>query len=99
MGTGIGSSTGFHMGVEKELKEALKSKKVLLGSNSVIRAAKTGAVKTVIHASNLPETVTREMAYYGKMGNINVEKFEGNSKQLGELCGKPFNILLVGLKK
>lgn len=87
------------MVAEKDLKEALKTKKVVIGSNSVIRAIKTGAVKTVVHASNLPENSLKDLGYYSQIGGITVEKFEGTSKQLGETCGKPFNILLVGLKK
>jgi len=87
------------MAIEKDLKEALKVKKVVIGSNSVIRAIKSGSVKTVICASNLPESNLNNLGYYNKIGNVSIEKFEGNSKQLGEICGKPFNILLVGLKK
>jgi len=99
MRTGTEDSAGFHMTVEKEVKDALKAKKVLLGTNSVIRGVKTGSVKTVIKASNSPENIMGDLSYYSKIGNISIENFNGNSKQLGELCGKPFNILLVGLKK
>lgn len=84
---------------EKNIKEAIKTKKLVIGSNSVVRGIKTGLVKTVIHASNFPENAMKDLDYYKQAGNISVEKFEGNSKQLGELCGKPFNILLVGVKK
>ncbi len=84
---------------EKDIKEALKAKKVVMGSNSVIRSVKTGLVKTVIHASNLPENSLKDLDYYNKVGGVSVQKFEGTSKQLGEICGKPFNILLVELKK
>ena len=90
---------GFNMIPEKEIKDAMKLKKVLLGSNSVIRGVKIGTVKTVVHASNFPEKVLSDLNYYKSVGGITVEKFNGNSKQLGELCGKPFNILIVGLKK
>lgn len=87
------------MVIEKDIKEALKTKKLVMGSNSVIRGIKTGLVKTVVHASNFPENVMKDLDYYKQIGNISIEKFDGNSKQLGELCGKPFNILMVGVKK
>ncbi len=87
------------MEIEKELKEALKMKRTVIGMNSVIRGIKSGAVKTVVQASNFPEELAGDLAYYKEVGSVNLEKFNGNSKQLGEFCGKPFNILAVGLKK
>ena len=87
------------MALEKEIKEGLKSKKVVLGSNSVIRAVKSGFLKTIVYASNVPEVSIKNLQYYSQLGKVSLERFEGNSKQLGEICGKPFNVLLVGLKK
>ena len=87
------------MAVEKDLKDALKVKKIILGSNSVIRSLKAGLLKSVVYASNTPENSIKNLEYYTHLGNTVLEKFEGNSKQLGEICGKPFNILLVGVKK
>ncbi len=84
--------------MEKEIKEALKAKKLVMGSNSVIRGVKTGHIKTVVHASNFPENSMADLKHYKQLGGITLEKFDGTSKQLGELCGKPFNILVVGLK-
>ena len=87
------------MTAEIDIKEALKAQKVVIGSNSVIRGVKTGLVKTVVHASNIPENSLKHLNYYSQTGGVVVQKFDGTSKQLGEICGKPFNILLVGLKK
>ncbi|HLD41659.1 MAG TPA: ribosomal L7Ae/L30e/S12e/Gadd45 family protein [archaeon] len=87
------------MAAEKELKEALKAKRVIMGSNSVIRGLKAGLFKSVVYASNAPENSIKSLEHYTQLGNTSLERFEGNSKQLGEICGKPFNILLVGLKK
>ena len=87
------------MALEKEINEAMKAKKLVIGSNSVIRGVKTGSVKTIVHASNFPESVMGSLTYYKKISSISIEKFDGNSKQLGEACGKPFNVLMVGVKK
>ncbi len=87
------------MPIEKDLKEAIKVKKAVMGSNSVIRSLKSGVLKSIVYASNAPENSIKNLQYYSQLGNTTLEKFEGNSKQLGEICGKPFNILLVGLKK
>ena len=87
------------MTIEKDIKEALKLKKVVIGGNSVLRGVKTGSVKSIIRASNFPDSVMMDLNHYKSVGNISIEIFNGNSKQLGEVCGKPFNVSIIGLKK
>ncbi len=84
---------------DKEIKEALKSKKIVIGSNSVFRNLIGGSLKSVIHASNCPQDKLVDLERYSKLSGTQLDKFGGNSLQLGEICGKPFNVLLVGLKK
>ncbi len=87
------------MSVDKEITEALKGNKIVIGSNSVLRNLKTGSIKTVIHASNCPESKIADLERYTNLSGLKLDKFSGNSLQLGEICGKPFNVLLIGLKK
>jgi large subunit ribosomal protein L30e len=85
--------------VNQEIKEAIKEKKAVIGSRTVIKSVKRGNLNAVIYASNCPDGVRKDLAFYSKGGFVPVKQFEGNSLQLGELCGKPFNVLLVGIKK
>ena len=85
--------------VNQEIKEALKEKKVIIGSRTVIKGMKRGSLHTVIYASNCPESVRKDIEYYTKAGFTPIKEFVGNSILLGELCGKPFNVLLIGIKK
>ena len=87
------------MTLEKEIKKALKEKKVLIGSRSVLKAAKTGRLGSVVYASNTPGNTLSDIRHYADTSKINTQEFPGNSVQLGELCGKPFSILLLGITK
>jgi large subunit ribosomal protein L30e len=85
------------MTVQSDIKKAAETKKLVIGSRSVIRAVKSGDVKTVIYANNCEENLKKDIAYYEKFG-LEAKKFEGNSRQLGELCAKPFNVMILGIR-
>ena len=83
----------------QEIKDGLKAKKIAVGRNSVMRGLKNGSIKTIVYASNCPQETVNDLSHYGKMTAIKVEKFDGNSVKLAEICGKPFNISILGVKK
>ena len=87
------------MTVEKNIKKAMKEKKLVIGSRNVIKNIKTKNVVYVICSNNCKEDVMNDLKYYSKNFGVEIEKFKGNSRQLGEICGKPFNIMLLGIKK
>jgi ribosomal protein L30E len=87
------------MKLEKELRDAIKENRAVLGMKSVIRGIKSGKVATVIHASNTPGSAIRDLNHYTAASGLAVKSFEGNSHQLGETCGKPFSIIMVGIRK
>ena len=90
---------GVFMSINQEIKEALKEKRVIIGSRTVMKGVKVGSLGSVIYASNCPESTKKDLEHYSQAGFIPVKKFEGNSVQLGELCGKPFNVLMLGIRK
>jgi large subunit ribosomal protein L30e len=85
--------------VNQEIKEAMKEKKIVIGSRTVIKGVKKGHISSVVYASNCPQETRKDLEYYSKNGFLGLKEFGGNSVQLGELCGKPFNVLLVGIRK
>jgi ribosomal protein L30E len=87
------------MKVEKEVRDAIKEDRAVLGTKSVIRGIKTGKVVKVIHASNAPGSTIKDLNHYTSASGLAVQGFEGNSHQLGETCGKPFSVILVGIRK
>ncbi len=84
---------------KKEIKEAIKSKKIFIGTRSVLRGIKQGKVKAVFYASNCPENKVKDLNRYASLSDIKIEKFKGSSAELGEYCGKPFSILMIGIGK
>ena len=80
-----------------EIGKAVKEGRIVIGTDRVIKGMKDGAFEIVIYASNIPEDTLKEINYYTNNFKIKTEKFNGTSKQLGEICGKPFNILMIGI--
>jgi large subunit ribosomal protein L30e len=87
------------MTVNKEITEAMKEKKLVIGTNNVIKIIKRDDVKCVICSANCTEDVMNDLNYYSKNFGVEIKKFKGNSRQLGEICGKPFNVMLLGIRK
>ena len=87
------------MTVEKDIKDALKAGKLLMGTRSVIKGMKTGKASAVVIASNCPEGIRKDLKHYAGMHKAEMREFKGDSVRLGEVCGKPFNILVLGIRK
>ena len=84
---------------ENEIKKAMKEKKIVIGSKNVINGIRNTSLDSVFYAENCSENLLNQLNHYSKISNIEIKKFEGDSEHLGELCAKPFNILIVGIKK
>jgi large subunit ribosomal protein L30e len=87
------------MTAEAEIKEAIKARKTLIGTRSVMKAFMTGHLKSVIYARNTPPRTLSDIRHYANITGSATQEFTGSSAELGELCGKPFSILLLGIKK
>ncbi|USS40801.1 50S ribosomal protein L30e [Thermococcus aggregans] len=80
-----------------ELRKALETGKVIIGSNETIRLAKVGGAKLIIVAKNAPKEIKDDINYYAKLSNIPVYEFEGTSVELGTMLGKPFVIASLAI--
>ena len=78
------------MDVAFELRKALETGKVVIGSNKSVKLAKIGGAKLIIVAKNTPKEVKDDIYYYAKLSNIPVYEYEGTSVELGTVLGKPF---------
>ena len=87
------------MSPEKMINDAVKNGKTVMGRNSVASAVKKGKLLAVIYPINCPSDTLKELEYYSKISKVPVEKFDGNSVALGQLCGKPFKIVTLGIEK
>jgi len=74
------------------IQEAVKKGNVVLGYKESIKIIKSGNPKMVIIANNIPNNMKKEIEYNTKLSKIKLEVFDGSSKDLGVVCGKPFPI-------
>ncbi len=82
---------------ENELRIAIRTGKVALGSNNTIKLTKLGKVKLVVIASNAPPYIKKDIKYYAKLSNIPVYEYEGTNLELGAICGKPFSVASLAI--
>lgn len=83
--------------IEKELVNALKTGKVVLGSRKTLRYVKTGKAKAVIVAANAPPELRNDILYYAELSGVPVYVYPGTSVELGAICGKPFTVASLAI--
>ncbi len=76
----------------RELKVAINTGKVVLGTRQTIKAILRGEAKLVVVAANAPPQIKSDVEYYAKLAQIPVIVYPGSSWELGAACGKPFKV-------
>jgi len=84
--------------INKEIRRAVDSGKVLFGAKQCEKSINTGEAKLLVTTSNVPMSLKEKNLAKAKIANIPVLEFKGNSLELGQVCGKPFNILFMAIK-
>lgn len=84
--------------IDKSLNIAVRSGKVLFGSNTAIKSAMAGKVKMIIVASNCPADKLEKIRYYCKLSNVPLLIYPGSSLDLGSACGKQFMVAALTIK-
>ncbi|MGQ4834043.1 MAG: 50S ribosomal protein L30e [Candidatus Asgardarchaeia archaeon] len=79
------------------LRIALRTGNVILGFERTKKSIIEGNAKMIILASNTPKDRLEEIKYYSKLANIPIYIYEGSSKDLGALCGKPFMVSAISI--
>ena len=86
------------MTVEDEIKSALAKGATIIGTRGVAKALKAGEAKTVVIASNIPESARKDFEHYSKISGTAIHKFNGTGKQLGVFLGKPFPVAALAIR-
>ena len=81
----------------KDLKEALKENKVIIGTDRTLKLLKLSKLKRVYISSNCPGDVKSDIEHYSKLNNIPMINLKENNEELGALCKKPFFISVLGI--
>ena len=83
------------MDAREEIRRAVETGKVILGSRQTLRLLKLGKGKLVIVASNCPKELREAVEYYCKLTGIKLYPFPGGSVELGVVVGKPYPVSLM----
>ncbi|MBI4177449.1 MAG: ribosomal L7Ae/L30e/S12e/Gadd45 family protein [Candidatus Aenigmarchaeota archaeon] len=81
--------------IRKELKNALEKNKVIIGAEESFRAVGAGKAKTLVYAANCPVVLREKLKTVAVANKAGVEQFDGNSVELGTMCGKPFAVSVL----
>jgi large subunit ribosomal protein L30e len=85
--------------VNKAIATTAKTGKIQIGSSSALKSAKAKKAKLIIVASNCPQSIREDIEYYCKLSEIPVSIYNGNSLDLGAVCGKPFEVSALTVKE
>ena len=83
------------MDIERGIRVAVDTGKVILGSNKSIQAIKLGNGELVVMAANAPKNLKEDIEVYSKLSEMPVHIFDGSSVELGSICGKPFTVSVL----
>ncbi len=82
----------------EEIQSALKTSNAILGYRRSIKFIKLDKPKLVVMSSNVPEQIRNEIEHISKLSGLKVEVYDGNSTDLGTVCGKPFPVSVLTIK-
>ncbi|MBN1683622.1 50S ribosomal protein L30e [Candidatus Bathyarchaeota archaeon] len=78
--------------IDNELRLALSTGKVQVGSKVSVRELRRGRAKLAIVSNNCPIKMRETILNYGKLSNTPIMAHPKDSIDLGTLCGKPFPV-------
>jgi large subunit ribosomal protein L30e len=76
---------------------AVESGRVEFGARTGIAAGLLGQVKLFVIAANTPLETRQKIEGYAKTSKVPVIEFEGNTMELGSVCGKPFPVSVLSV--
>jgi len=85
------------MDVAREIRKAMETGKVIMGTDKSLKALKNGDAKLVIYASNCESESKDDLDYYSNLGNVPTLQYKGTGVDLGMVCGKPFVVSMIAI--
>jgi len=81
-----------------DIKKAIKDKKEIIGTNSVMKNLRAGKLSKVYLTSNCPEEVKENIKQYSKIIKTEVVQLKIANDALGTICKKSFVVSVLGVK-
>lgn len=83
--------------LSNDLRLVMDTGKVTLGFRSVQRAIAESKANAVVVANKGKSKVREEILHACNIAKIKAIPFEGNSVELGALCGKPYSVNVLAV--
>jgi large subunit ribosomal protein L30e len=80
-------------------KKIVDEKRIVIGYNRTLKKIKRGEVEKIFLAKNVPENIKKDIEYYQKLGNFEVEVLSYSNEEVGLLLKKPFKISVISILK
>jgi len=87
------------MELARLIKEKIKQNKVIIGYKTVIKSLKSDRPELIVLAANTPEDKKKMIELNAKISKVQVKEYPKDGVDLGLLCGKPFSISVLAIKR
>ena len=83
----------------KELSDALKSKKIIIGADRTLKLLRNDKIENVFIANNCSKEIKEDIEHYAKLNKVKIIEVDMNNEEMGAFCKKPFFISVLSLEK
>ncbi len=80
-----------------DIRLAVDSGEVAIGINSVMESISSGKAKLVVASVKNKPGVLSDIEHVTKLADIKLIVFDGDSIQLGTVCGKPYSVSVMSI--
>lgn len=80
-----------------DIRLAVDTGKTKVGFNKVVDSIKDNTAKLIVLAKVNDNTISEDIKHLTKVSDIKLLLYDGNSMELGALCGKPFSVSVLSV--
>lgn len=80
----------------KQFLAKLQEKKVIIGTERVLKAVKDRTLRRVFMAKNCPAATKKDLQYYAGLAEIPLLELDMTNEELGIFCKKNYFVSVVG---
>lgn len=81
----------------REIRLAVETGEVVFGQRRNKKLILRKGVKAIILPKKIPKDKKEDIEIYAEKAGIPIIRFDGNSKEFGIVCGKPFLVSVAGI--
>jgi large subunit ribosomal protein L30e len=82
-----------------EIKKYVKENKLAFGKETTMKLLRNKGITRVFLASNCPSELMDDVNHYAPLADVEIVELPITNEELGNICKKPFAIVMMGLLK